>query len=793
MHITLDYYRILSVPIKATSEQIDKAFADRTQQQPRQEYSDFAIKSRQKLLQQAHQVLADESQRAAYDAKFFTAIDNGNGNIEAIPESDLEPQTETESPQVQLSTSPEELTTPITPSIEISPELFAGALLIYYELAEYELILQLGVDYLNNTIYANVANSSENTTAEVKSEIAIKYPGKEDVILSVVLSYLELSREQWRRKNYENAAISGQMGINLLESEQLFPTLKAEIEMDVHKLKPYRILELLAKSQSNSPERLKGLQLLQEMIRQRQGIEGKGHDYSGLTVEEFLHFIQQLRGYMTVKEQQKLFVAEAKRGSGVAGFLAVYALIARGYTNQQPQLILEAQQLLQPLSKTQDISWEQSVCYLLLGQTKHAIAIIEKSSESKIVNAIKQNSQGSPDLLPGICFYGEKWLQEDVISQFWDLKKHPMTLDEYFSNSQVQEYLEQLSPMVSPAIVAVTDKSTVTKATVAKEKMQSRRKFFSWGKPKQSAKKVKRQAATDFGAGSQVGNNASIATLERSPKKNLGATTTAAFKTEQSDLSQRRNGSYAYTANQSKYPHQQPTSPPRSSYNSSQSRYKSPLWLIFLKGGILLIGLVFSLGALGFFITKQTINRNSPEIAATTPESDPTNLAETSPNPETAKIETKETTDSSVSQLQPENKPEQSARPIFDDVSAQKVIQKWLDSKSAALGKSYQLEQLNSILASDLLTKWTNTARYYQQTNIYRDYQHKLKINSVVFEPKKPNVATVEAEVQEIAQHYQAGKLNSSQSYNDNLLVRYQLIKQGDSWLIKSSEVLKTL
>ncbi|MGK7897796.1 MAG: J domain-containing protein, partial [Xenococcus sp. (in: cyanobacteria)] len=146
MRITLDYYRILSVPIKATSEQIEKSFEDRCQQKPRREYSNFAIASRQKLLQQAYQVLADESQRAAYDAKFFTAIDNGNGDIEAIPESDLETQTETTSPQVQLSTNPDELTTPITPSIEISTELFAGALLIYYELAEYELILRLGVD-----------------------------------------------------------------------------------------------------------------------------------------------------------------------------------------------------------------------------------------------------------------------------------------------------------------------------------------------------------------------------------------------------------------------------------------------------------------------------------------------------------------------------------------------------------------------------------------------------------------------------------------------------------------------
>lgn len=191
------------------------------------------------------------------------------------------------------------------------------------------------------------------------------------------------------------------------------------------------------------------------------------------------------------------------------------------------------------------------------------------------------------------------------------------------------------------------------------------------------------------------------------------------------------------------------------------------------------MGLIFGLGALGFLITRQTINRDSPEIAETTLNSAPaeSTIAETNSsgltNPE-------------IAQAKP-------ALPVFDDASAQQVIQKWLDSKSAALGKSHQIDKLNGILAPDLLTKWSNTARYYQQTNTYRNYQHNLKISSVVFDPKKPNLATVEAEVQEVAQHYQGSKLNSSQSYDDNLLVRYQLIKKGDNWLIQTSQVLKTL
>jgi len=769
VRITLDYYRILSVPIKASLEQIDKSFVDRCHQEPRREYSELAIASRQKLLEQAHQVLSDQSQRVAYDAKFFSSLNNGNGELSEISEDDIEP--ETSSPQVQLSTIPDEATTPITPSIEISTELFTGALLVYYELAEYELILRLGIDYLNNTIYANSASPQNNTVEEVTEELIESDPIKEDVILSVVLSYLELSREQWRRNKYENAAISGQMGINLLENEQLFPTLKAEIEMDVHKLKPYRILELLAKSANNSPERLRGLQLLQEMIRQRQGIEGKGHDYSGLTVEEFLHFIQQLRNYLTAQEQQKLFVAEAKRGSGVASFLAIYALIARGYTHQKPQLILEAQNLLQLLSQNQNISWEQSICYLLLGQTEQAITAIEESPESKIVAAIKEHSQDDTDLLPGICFCSEKWLREDVLSQFWDLKKHPITLDEYFSNPKVQEYLEQLSPI---APITAPEQSLLTE-----EPTKKRRNFFSWVKSRQANEPTQMQTATGSSDISQVTTSTSTtATLEREPQN---STTTIASNSKNVNMSRTRKVTDSQTRSNSNYASQQVTSLPTKANNRPPTKYKSPLWLIFLKSGMLLMGFILSLGALGFFITKLTINRDSQQIAETTSEVKPT------------KTEIAKPIEPQVSQPKPEPVKLKPALPVFDKTSAQQVIQKWLDSKSAALGKSHQLDKLNSILAPELLTRWGNTARYYQQTNIYRNYQHKLKITSVVFDPKKPNVATVDAEVQEIAQHYQSSKLNSAQSYDDNLLVRYQLIKQGDNWLIQTSQVLKTL
>ena len=92
-----------------------------------------------------------------------------------------------------------------------------------------------------------------------------------------------------------------------------------------------------------------------------------------------------------------------------------------------------------------------------------------------------------------------------------------------------------------------------------------------------------------------------------------------------------------------------------------------------------------------------------------------------------------------------------------------------------------------------MLTQWRNSSAYYQQNNIYRQFEHDLKIRSVKINPENSDLATVEAEVKEVAKHYQQGQLNQSQSYQDNLVVNYELIRQNNTWLIKNSKVLQSL
>ncbi|HBC42488.1 MAG TPA: molecular chaperone DnaJ, partial [Pseudanabaena sp.] len=127
------------------------------------------------------------------------------------------------------------------------------------------------------------------------------------------MSFLDLGREYWKQGQYESAASSLESAQDLLLREGLFLSIRSEIQADLFRLRPYRILELLASPDHHTNEHRKGMSLLQEMLEARRGIDGSGNDYSSLGIDDFLRFIQQLRSYMTAIEQQTLFEEEARR------------------------------------------------------------------------------------------------------------------------------------------------------------------------------------------------------------------------------------------------------------------------------------------------------------------------------------------------------------------------------------------------------------------------------------------------------------------------------------------------
>ena len=278
MQIPLDYYTILGVPNEVTSEQLTQAYEDRCLQIPRREYSDDMIAARRQLLNQAYEILSNSDKREEYDKELFGNFDQAT---EELPKILLPPIPTKESA---------DNTHIIQDGLEITEEQLPGALLLLEELGKYHDIIRLskkGMALL------------DAATPSIQA----------DLILSFANASLEMSLEQGQQEHWEEAAEVANQGLEQLKQSQLFPQLQEELISALNKLRPYRILALVSLELTDSQQRQRGIELLEQMIQDRHGIDGQVTDKSELGIDDFLRFIQQIRLYLTAQEQQTLFEA----------------------------------------------------------------------------------------------------------------------------------------------------------------------------------------------------------------------------------------------------------------------------------------------------------------------------------------------------------------------------------------------------------------------------------------------------------------------------------------------------
>ena len=758
MRIPLDYYRILGLPLAASEEQLRQAYSDRIVQLPRREYSTTSISSRKRLIEEAYMVLLDTEKRNAYDQLYLAHVYTPNKTVDSVPQATLADNNSKDQDAQSLS-------------IEITPEGFVGSLLILQELGEYELVLKLGRPYLvSKPNLVSLKTGHRVNRTEIPDN-----PDLPDIILTVSLACLELGREEWQQGHYENAAVSLETGEELLAREGLFSSVRAEMAADIYKLRPYRILELLALPQTQIPKRRQGLELLQSILEDRGGIDGAGNDQSGLNIDDFLRFIQQIRHYLTVSEQHKLFELESKRPSAVATYLAVYSLIARGFTQRQPALIRQAKQMLMQLAKRQDVHLEQSLCALLMGQTEEATRVLELSQEYEALAFIREKSQDSPDLLPGLCLYSEQWLQQEVFPHFRDLAKQQASLKDYFADRQVQAYLESLptdaqitnewavinhQSFPQPDINHFrhhTNNSTETQQYHHQTSNPELPETHIRPQPESTQVSIPRwnHPPTDERAGNQTSQIPSTAaTPNRRP--HLANGTPTATTNHQSPKRRRRKPS---------------TNSIPQRFIQSQANFLSSLnpktrlvWLVlFSLGGLLVVALLVS--------TTFSVVKN---IFFSSPSLDGEQLAIELNQPPITIPDPNSQTESSKEELTKQ--------------TAKKVIETWLSAKAAALGQNHEIDGLNEILTGAVLSQWQSVAQQEQEEKRYRQYKHNVEIVAVSKKGTDQNSVFIDAKVQEVTHFYQ----NSLQkkSSDEKLRVRYDLVRKQDKWLIQRMSVV---
>ena len=743
MRIPLDYYRILGIPLQVTEEQISQSYQDRLVQLPRREYSEVAIASRKELLDRAYSVLSDAEQRAEYNQKWWEIPENKDSE-EA--ESVLSEEDKEEINLSTLSIETDDLD-PQSPWIEISDPQLIGALLIFQELGEYELIGQYGESALRNSDDPSVFAAS-----------------RQDLVLTIALANLELSREQWQNQNYERASFFGVKALAWLQEENLHPTIQQEVRNELYRLRPYLILDKLTLDQNENSDRDQGLQLLKEMIQDRRGIEGRGNDRSGLGTDDFLRFVQQLRNHLTVDEQLNLFVEESERPSVAASYLASYALIAKGFSQRKPSYLVQCQSLLNKFKNRQDTGLEEAICALLLGQTQLANQSLEKSQDQKALTFIQQRSQGSPDLLPGLCSYGESWLQTEIFPHFRDLSGQTASLEDYFADADVQSYLETLShdaptpyfslnpptELESPMARNLAEyHNTLSENDSPRKRRGDSRRSRSARRASESNGKTGTATLTPLADLADSNVVSSVQDYWNRPTNSFDSPSLPPLSSDPLDLTEQKSPE------------------PRRKRTRKRKTVINPVRL----GTVVLSGLaILGLGFFGVQSMRSPLNAlqgEQLEIGLNQPVLEFPNTA------------------SATAHVIPKGE-------LTNDVASD-VIEGWLSSKSKAFGQEHEIAALSTILAEPLLSQWQGRATRDKQRGIYRQYDHKVEIKSLKFDPNNPNRATIQARVQEATRYYTANSnAKPNKLQNDDLLVRYQLIRQNDQWRISAIAVVSS-
>jgi len=488
---------------------------------------------------------------------------------------------------------------------------------------------------------------------------------------------------------------------------------------ELKKLSPYRIFELLSQRNQTSETVAQGIALLKEMFSQRGGIDGEHSDESGLNVDEFLHFVQQIRDNLTAQEQEELFAQEAQRSS-VARYLAACAGIARGFADLEPHYIRKGQHFLQQLAPEHgekenraDVYLEESICALLLGETDTALDLIEKSQETDAIAQIQAYSAEAgetSDLLLGLCRYCEEWLESVLFPKFLDLKDASASLKDYFASESVQQTLESFQ---NPEPVSLEEQEKAIQTN-----------FFSQSQ----------------------GDSAQNRPRSDAPEKEPSHT------------------------GQSAVQHRRHSRPKRRSRLSSKVSGLVALLLVAGVGlgaiALVIFGAYQGVNALWSWVAKeeQTPKLQSPPLALEL-NAAPVGL----PDEDTE-----------------ENATETA---LLNRDRAEEIVRTWLNRKAQALGPEHRTEALNSILTAPLLSGWQNRAQTFANRNSYQQFRHSVTIESLSYRPNQPNQGQITAQVREVAKFYRNGNQIQERSYDSTLKVRYDVIRENQTWRINGITV----
>ncbi|MFS6828289.1 hypothetical protein [Cyanobium sp. ATX-6F1] len=202
-----------------------------------------------------------------------------------------------------------------------------------------------------------------------------------DLTLLAALACQASAEDYRKERRYEAAAQTLQLGLQLLQRMGQLPASRQAIERSLAALLPYRILDLLSRDLAAVAERQEGLQLLEQLVQQRGGLDGQGDP--DFNAGEFQAFFKQIRQFLTVQEQVDLFSHWAVPSSPTAGFLASYALTASGFSQRKPERIASARERLAAGGQS-GMEPYLACLSLLLGQVETAQTLFAQGANEEL-------------------------------------------------------------------------------------------------------------------------------------------------------------------------------------------------------------------------------------------------------------------------------------------------------------------------------------------------------------------------------------------------------------------------
>lgn len=399
MDLPIDHFRLLGVSPSAQADAILRRLQSRCDSPPDQGFTHEALVQRETLLRQSADLLTDAATRAEYEAALLSL-------------SESHPN---ETVGLDLSASSE----------------VAGLILLWEAGAGHE-AFQLARQGLQPPQAPALGSGRES-----------------DLTLVAALACRSAADAEHQQRRYESAAQLLRDGIELQQRMGKLPDQQAVLERELESLLPFRILDLLSRDLSALTEHDQGIALLDRLVRERGGLEGRRTTFdtvlsesSAMTQADFESFFQQIRRFLTVQEQIDLFSEWQAEGSGEAGFLTVLALTAAGFSRRKPELIEQARDQVRCLSSIElDPNPLLGCLDLLLGNVVAAESHFRAIRDHDLVRWFADHPG---DELATQCEYTRVWLERDVLQGYRDVDATGVDLDAWFADRDVQAYVERL-------------------------------------------------------------------------------------------------------------------------------------------------------------------------------------------------------------------------------------------------------------------------------------------------------------------------------------------------------------